>query len=107
MILTPPSLVQGFLIGQFCKTLIRFDILADIDGGRSAFTLSAQLKQWDQSKQDSINQLREQMNDTLENLASEQGNAANDAASSLADNRSAFDRCLSGQSVYPSFHWNS
>ncbi len=50
-------------------------------------TLSAQLKQWDQSKQDSINQLREQMNDTLENLASEQGNVANDAASSLADNQ--------------------
>lgn len=50
-------------------------------------TLASQLRQWNKEKQDALGQLRSEMDDTIENLNTEQEKAANDSTAKIAENQ--------------------
>lgn len=79
-------------IGEYIKAYERFIKLSE----KAKLTkkeqaeydsLSAQLNNWNKAKQDTLHQLQEEMADALENLNSEQENAANDSAAEMAENQ--------------------
>lgn len=50
-------------------------------------TLASQLRQWNKEKQDALGQLRSEMDDTIENLNTEQEKATNDSTAKIAENQ--------------------